>query len=222
MLEVQRRFLREERGARGRGIPRGSIGIEDATELCGGSMPVARRDENAPVHPSDAPRCAPIRRGLTERERADWLATRLHNGARDESRQFGLCYGADQLAECDRRRRVIGETFTTWRAGIDPSFNVQRPARLHTGPVKERKERKERGEVKAARAEERRSIETQERDIEAKARAGLDFTDPRHVARYKARLERLHREAESANTLDAFDRFARATGGTATATATAR
>ena len=46
-MHVNTAFLIEERGARGRGIPRGSVGQSDATALCGGRMEGCR----APVRP---------------------------------------------------------------------------------------------------------------------------------------------------------------------------
>lgn len=193
MLRINQRFLTEERGARGRGIPRGSVGAHDDTAICGGSTLGAR----APVREISAYEAA---------ERAAYLDYRV----RDESRIAGFVRGSEYSEPALNRERVrqrIGDDFARWQGERAERFDTVKPADVRAGPTPKRIQR-------AVKAEERR-VERAAEQVQRDARAGLDMRDPRQARRAKAREERAQQRAAE-SPLNRYARETREIGRTGT------
>ena len=185
-MHVTRSHLIEARSMRDMGLTRGSVGQFDSCAL---DYRVSRRE-------------------ITPEERA----ARKITGA--EERPWIL--GSWQQEQSDINRARLASDFAQFQAGRADSYDVQRPARSEAGPVKGKLEPKERPAriaeaVKAAR-EEKARVEGDYQRMVREARSGLDMKNPRHVARYEARMARAMEAAQGKSSLNTAIKLARECG----------
>ena len=175
-MHVTRSYLVEARSMRDMGLTRGSVGQFDACAL---DYRVSRRE----IMPDErASRFDTL--GTCERP---WLL------------------GSWQQEQSDINRARLASGFCAFQAGRSDRYDVQRPPRLHTGPVKGKPAPKERPAriEKAVKAEKAR-VESDYQRMVREARSGLDMKNPRHVARFEARMERASEAAQDRGGLNAY------------------
>ena len=175
-MYVTRSYLVEARSMRDVGITRGSVGQFDSCAL---DYRVSRRE----IMPDErASRFDTL--GTCERP---WLL------------------GSWQQEQSDINRARLAADFCAFQAGRSDRYDVQRPARLHSGPVKGKPEPKERPAriAKAVKAEKARAESDYQRMVR-EARSGLDMKNPRHVARFEARMARAQEAAQGKSSLNSY------------------
>ena len=183
-MYVTRSYLVEARSMRDVGITRGSVGQFDSCAL---DYRVSRRE----IMPDErASRFDTL--GTCERP---WLL------------------GSWQQEQSDINRARLAADFCAFQAGRSDRYDVERPARLHAGPVKGKPAPKERPAriEKAVKAEKAR-VESDYQRMVREARSGLDMKNPRHVARFEARMQRAQEAAQDRGGLNAAIKLARECG----------
>ena len=186
-MYVTRSYLVEARSMRDVGITRGSVGQFDSCDI-------ARR---LPLGKDHGNLSGASVREITASERAQRKIT----GA--EERPWIL--GSWQQEQSDINRARLASGFCAFQAGRSDRYDVEQPARLHSGPVKGKPAPKERPAriEKAVKAEKARAESDYQRMVR-EARSGLDMRNPRHVARYEARMARAQEAAQGKSSLNSY------------------
>ena len=174
-MYVTRSHLVEARSMRDMGLTRGSVGQFDACAL---DYRVSTREITASER---------AQRKITGAEERPWIL------------------GSWQQEQSDINRARLASGFCAFQAGRSDRYDVEQPARLHAGPVKGKPEPKERPAriEKAVKAEKAR-VESDYQRMVREARSGLDMKNPRHVARFEARMERASEAAQDRGGLNAY------------------
>lgn len=183
-MNVYRGFLVEERSARLIGIQRGSVGQFSATSLCGGNVDYIK----CLGHKSKPAVTAPVRAAKPgELDGARIVGT--------YDRHSVVAPGAIQGTA---QHQAIGHAMARFveRATAQPE--------LPAGPGKsERAVKADKRIDQAIKADEARR-ETDYQRMVRECKAGLDMSDPRHVARFERRLALKQEQANQATSLNAY------------------
>lgn len=194
-MHTHKGILVEERGRRAVGITRGDIGRFDATALCGGDQEGAGRVSRRQITDGERERA----RILGAYDRHSEVAPGAIQGI---AQQQAMGYAVERLVKL----ATLPQQLPTGPAMIEPARRGFKP-----GPAKVT-ERKPRASVVKAAAAERQRAESEYDRMLGEARAGLDMKNPRHVERFKTRLERAREAAAQGRSLNAYIEAERACG----------
>lgn len=192
-MHTHKGILVEERGRRAVGITRGDIGRFDATALCGGDQEGAGRVSRRQITDGERERA----RILGAYDRHSEVAPGAIQGIAQQQRMGGAVERLVKLATLPQQLPVGPAHVEPVKRGFT---TVQKPAREPRASV-----------VKAAAAERQR-VESEYDRMLGEARAGLDMKNPRHVERFKTRLERAREAAAQGRSLNAYIEAERACG----------
>lgn len=200
-MHVTRHYLVETRSARLIGIQRGSVGQFDACDL-------ARCEPSGKLDHGNLSGASVRSMTEDERERARIVGTydrhsEVAPGAiQGIAQQQAMGYAVERLAYL----ATLPQHLPTGPACIEPVKRGFKP-----GPAKEHKPRASKRIERAVKAEKAR-VESEYDRLLREARAGLDLTNPRHVQRFEARLERAREAAASKASLNAYIETERSCG----------